>query len=120
MSKYIFKKLFWICKFYLTIRKRFLSYFLLLQKFKNYTHEKIISNIIMHFICHCCFFSMSSKFYFPPQNGPTTVFTDLSSINQGWSTNYSVSWDWDLGDGNPQHNKIQYTRMQITVYIGFV
>ena len=34
------------------------------------------------------------------QNGPTTVFTDLSSINQGWSTNYSVSWDWDLGDGN--------------------
>ena len=33
------------------------------------------------------------------QNGPTTVFTDLSSITQGW-TNYSVSWDWDLGDGN--------------------
>ena len=34
------------------------------------------------------------------QNGQTTLFTDLSFINQGWSTNYSVSWDWDLGDGN--------------------
>ena len=34
------------------------------------------------------------------QNGPTTIFTDLSTINSGWSTNYSVTWDWDLGDGN--------------------
>ena len=34
------------------------------------------------------------------QNGTTTIFNDLSSINQGWSTNYSVSWDWDFDDGN--------------------
>ena len=34
------------------------------------------------------------------QNGPTTVFTDLSTVNSSWSTNYSVSWSWDFGDGN--------------------
>ena len=34
------------------------------------------------------------------QNGTTTIFTDLSTINPSFSTNYSVSWDWDLGDGN--------------------
>ena len=34
------------------------------------------------------------------QNGATIIFTDLSTINSGWSTNYSVSWNWDLGDGN--------------------
>ena len=34
------------------------------------------------------------------QNGSTTIFSDLSFINQGWSTNYSVTWDWDFGDGN--------------------
>ncbi|MBT7726895.1 MAG: PKD domain-containing protein, partial [Flavobacteriales bacterium] len=34
------------------------------------------------------------------QNGPTTIFTDLSTVNPSWSTNYSVTWDWDLGDGN--------------------
>ena len=34
------------------------------------------------------------------QNGPTTLFTDLSTINSSWLTNYSVTWDWDLGDGN--------------------
>ena len=34
-------------------------------------------------------------------NGPgTIVFSDLSTINPTWSTNYSVTWDWDLGDGN--------------------
>ena len=43
------------------------------------------------------------------QNGPTTIFTDLSFVNQGWSTNYSVTWEWDFGDGtistqqNPTH-----------------
>jgi PKD repeat protein len=44
------------------------------------------------------------------QNGPTTVFTDLSTITPGWSTNYSVSWLWDFGDNsapsylqNPTH-----------------
>jgi len=45
-------------------------------------------------------FSQCQANFTSTQNGPTTVFTDLSSINQGWSTNYSVSWDWDLGDGN--------------------
>ena len=34
------------------------------------------------------------------QNGTTTIFNDLSFVNQGWSTNYSVSWNWDFGDGN--------------------
>ena len=34
------------------------------------------------------------------QNGTTAIFTDLSTINSSWSTNYSVTWDWDLGDGN--------------------
>ena len=34
------------------------------------------------------------------QNGTTTIFNDLSSVNQGWSTNYSVSLNWDFGDGN--------------------
>ena len=34
------------------------------------------------------------------QNGPTTYFTDLSTINPSWSTNYSVSYLWDFGDGN--------------------
>jgi len=43
------------------------------------------------------------------QNGTTTIFTDLSTINSGWSTNYSVTWEWDFGDGtistqqNPVH-----------------
>ena len=31
------------------------------------------------------------------QNGPTTVFTDLSTMQ---STNYSATWQWDFGDGN--------------------
>ena len=34
------------------------------------------------------------------QNGDTIVFNDLSSVNPAWSTNYSVSWQWDFGDGN--------------------
>jgi hypothetical protein len=34
------------------------------------------------------------------QNGPTTIFTDLSTVSPSWSTNYSVSWLWDFGDGN--------------------
>ena len=34
------------------------------------------------------------------QNGPTTIFTELSAVNPSWSTNYSVTWDWDFGDGN--------------------
>ena len=34
------------------------------------------------------------------QNGPTTIFTDLSTVSPSWSINYSVSWVWDFGDGN--------------------
>ena len=34
------------------------------------------------------------------QNGPTTIFSDLSTLSPSWSTNYSVSWFWDFGDGN--------------------
>jgi len=43
------------------------------------------------------------------QNGPTTTFTDMSTINAGWSTSYTVTWEWDFGDGtistqqNPVH-----------------
>tara|TARA_B110000196_G_C21053570_1_gene618643 strand:- start:58 stop:1152 length:1095 start_codon:yes stop_codon:yes gene_type:complete len=43
------------------------------------------------------------------QNGSTTIFADLSTINSSWSTNYSVTWEWDFGDGtistqqNPVH-----------------
>ena len=45
-------------------------------------------------------FSQCQANFTSTQNGPTTVFTNFSFINQGWSTNYSVTWDWDLGDGN--------------------
>ena len=31
------------------------------------------------------------------QNGPTTVFTDLSTFP---ISNWSSSWSWDFGDGN--------------------
>ena len=35
------------------------------------------------------------------QNGPTTIFTDLSTlISTSPPTNYSITWDWDFGDGN--------------------
>ena len=39
------------------------------------------------------------------QNGPTTVFTDLSTMQ---STNYSATWSWDFGDGttSTQQNPI--------------
>jgi len=58
------------------------------------------------------------------QNGPTTIFTDLSTINPSWSTNYSVSWAWDFGDGNTstQQNPIHtysngiYTPCLIVTY----
>jgi hypothetical protein len=60
------------------------------------------------------------------QNGPTTIFTDLSTINSGWSTNYSVTWEWDFGDGtistqqNPIHtyaNNAIYTPCLTVVYL---
>ena len=63
------------------------------------------------------------------QNGPTTIFTDLSFVNQGWSTNYSVTWEWDFGDGtistqqNPVHtytNNGIYTPCLTVVYFDSV
>ena len=63
------------------------------------------------------------------QNGPTTIFTDLSTLNQNWSTNYSVSWEWDFGDGtisfqqNPVHtytNNGIYTPCLTVVYFDSV
>ena len=36
------------------------------------------------------------------QNGPTTVFTDLSTMQ---STNYSATWSWDFGDGNTSNQQ---------------
>lgn len=63
-------------------------------------------------------------------NGPTTIFTDLSSINSGWSTNYSVTWEWDFGDGaaistlqNPVHtyaNNGIYTPCLTVIYFDSV
>ena len=63
------------------------------------------------------------------QNGTTIVFTDLSFINQGWSTNYSVTWEWDFGDGtistqqNPTHtyvNNGMYTPCLTVIYFDSV
>lgn len=63
------------------------------------------------------------------QNGTTTVFTDLSFLNQGWSTNYSVTWEWDFGDGtistqqNPTHTYVNngiYTPCLTVIYFDSV
>ena len=63
------------------------------------------------------------------QNGPTTIFTDLSTVNASWSTNYSVTWEWDFGDGtistqqNPVHtytNNGIYTPCLTVVYFDSV
>jgi len=56
------------------------------------------------------------------QNGPTAIFTDLSTMQ---STNYSVTWDWDFGDGststlqNPTHtysNGIYFPCLTVTFF----
>ena len=63
------------------------------------------------------------------QNGPTTIFTNLSTVNPSWSTNYSVTWEWDFGDGtistqqNPVHtyaNNGIYTPCLTVVYFDSV
>ena len=54
------------------------------------------------------------------QNGPTTVFTDLSTMQ---STNYSATWSWDFGDGNissessPTHIYENYGEYQVSLIV---
>ena len=59
-----------------------------------------LTSLFSLFVIVACSQNLCQANFTSSQNGPTTVFTDLSYITQGWSTNYSVSWDWDLGDGN--------------------
>ena len=66
--------------------------------------KKIILNTLLATICllitsHSLKAQCQADFSYM-QNGPTTIFTDLSSVSPSWSTNYSVSWSWDFGDGN--------------------
>ncbi len=60
-------------------------------------------NLILTFFTTICFLNVQAQCtadFTYVQNGPTTYFTDLSTINPSWSTNYSVSYFWDFGDGN--------------------
>ena len=60
-------------------------------------------NLILTFFTTICFLNVQAQCtadFTYVQNGPTTYFTDLSTINPSWSTNYSVSYLWDFGDGN--------------------
>ena len=62
-----------------------------------------MKNLILTFFTVMCFLNVQAQCtadFTYVQNGPTTYFTDLSFINQSWSTNYSVSYLWDFGDGN--------------------
>ena len=62
-----------------------------------------MKNFILTFFTTICFLNVQAQCtadFTYVQNGPTTYFTDLSFITQGWSTNYSVSYLWDFGDGN--------------------
>tara|TARA_B100001939_G_scaffold1725_1_gene1628 strand:- start:1400 stop:2470 length:1071 start_codon:yes stop_codon:yes gene_type:complete len=62
-----------------------------------------MKNLILTFFTTICFLNVQAQCtadFTYVQNGPTTYFTDLSFITQGWSTNYSVSYLWDFGDGN--------------------
>ena len=59
-----------------------------------------------------------ADFYYT-QNGPTTIFTDYSSVApaNSWANDHSLSWSWDFGDGNtsnlqnPTHNYSNGTYM---------
>ena len=70
--------------------------------------KKLISSTIMFFAFLFTEAQCQADFSYI-QNGPTIIFTDLSIINPGWSTNYSVTYQWDFGDGsistqqNPVH-----------------
>ena len=62
-----------------------------------------MKNLILTFLTTICFLNVQAQCtadFTYVQNGPTTYFTDLSTINPSWSTNYSVSYLWDFGDGN--------------------
>ena len=62
-----------------------------------------MKNLILTFFITICFLNVQAQCtadFTYVQNGPTTYFTDLSTINPSWSTNYSVSYLWDFGDGN--------------------
>ena len=62
-----------------------------------------MKNLILTFFITICFLNAQAQCtadFTYVQNGPTTYFTDLSTINPSWSTNYSVSYLWDFGDGN--------------------
>ena len=62
-----------------------------------------MKNLLLTFFTAICFINVQAQCtadFTYVQNGPTTYFTDLSTINPSWSTNYSVSYLWDFGDGN--------------------
>ena len=62
-----------------------------------------MKNLLLTFFLALCFLNVQAQCtadFTYVQNGPTTYFTDLSTINPSWSTNYSVSYLWDFGDGN--------------------
>ena len=62
-----------------------------------------MKNLLLTFFLAICFLNVQAQCtadFTYVQNGPTTYFTDLSTINPSWSTNYSVSYLWDFGDGN--------------------
>ena len=62
-----------------------------------------MKNLLVAFFTAICFLNVQAQCnadFTYVQNGPTTYFTDLSTINPSWSTNYSVSYLWDFGDGN--------------------
>ena len=62
-----------------------------------------MKNLILTFFTTICFLNVQAQCtadFTYVQNGPTTYFTDLSTINPSWSTNYIVSYLWDFGDGN--------------------
>ena len=70
--------------------------------------KKLIFTLSVVFCCINLQAQCNANFSYM-QNGPTTVFTDLSTINPSWSTNYSVTWEWDFGDGTPistQQNQV--------------
>jgi PKD repeat protein len=75
-------------------------------------------SIVITFNCQSQNIYCWADFYYT-QNGPTTIFTDYSSVApaNSWANDHSLSWLWDFGDGNtsnlqnPTHNYINGTYM---------